>query len=891
MRRGSWGAEPPTGPRARGSPLWPCRLAVLALTVVGGAVVPVGLAAQGPVDSLSARTVTVAPGAHYRAGGLHRTVFGSKYRDLWAMPIEVAVLDLASTAVGLTVLRRGGFGQTRSLHFRGGDGRRYLFRSVDKDPSQGLPADLRGTLVETVVQDMISAQHPYAALVVAPLLEAAGVLHVDPRLAVMPDDPRLGEYREEFAGRLGTFEERPDEGPGGSPGWRGFTRIVSTAGLFERLEEDPDDRVDATSYLAARLMDLYLGDRDRHTDQWRWARVEDRGRRRWLPIPRDRDQAFVALDGLIMTVIRVYRPQFVSYGPSYGNVFGAMYNGYQLDRRILGAVERSVWDSVAAAVAARLTDSVIAAAVRELPPAVYARNGAELERALRRRRGELPAQAARYYAILAQYVDLHGTGRDEVAEVERRDDGSVEVRFAVRRQRGDARPPYLRRRFLSSETREIRLYLQGGDDRVVVQGDVGRSITVRVMGGGGDDELVDSSRVRGNARTHFYDGRGENRFVVGPSTRVARDRLDSLPMEERFAPPPPPNAFARPADNWGSFRLPATWLGFDPDLGLTVGGGVIVYQYGFRREPYVYRLDARLAYATARHRPRARVDLEFPVLAPRVSGALRLRVSGIGLTRFYGFGNAAPADQPDDVFNVRQQVYELRPTLGVRVASGVQATLAVLGTLRHTADDPGTLLGNLGPRGIGTFGYLGVEAGLTLDARDDSVAARRGAVLRAYGRYAPPILSADAAFGSVGGDIAAYVTASGVPARPTLAVRVGAEKALGNFPFFAAAFLGGGATVRGFREYRFAGDAALYGNAELRVFVSPVRWIVNGEFWVFALGDVGRVYVAGESPGEWHGAVGGGLWFAPIHRANTLTLAVARSAERLGVFVRSGFMF
>ena len=62
-----------------------------------------------------------------------------------------------------------------------------------------LPADAP---VDDLVQDGISAAHPFGALVAAPLLDAVGVLHVDPQLRVMPDDPRLGEFRAEFAGML-----------------------------------------------------------------------------------------------------------------------------------------------------------------------------------------------------------------------------------------------------------------------------------------------------------------------------------------------------------------------------------------------------------------------------------------------------------------------------------------------------------------------------------------------------------------------------------------------------------------------------------------------------------------------------------------------------------------
>lgn len=865
---------------------------ICAAVVAVGALAAAPLTAQRPLgDSLAAQRPAVTAGSHYRAGGLHRFVFGSQYRELWATVVAIARLDLDTTAGGLVLLRRGGFGQTRSLHFAGANGRRYVFRSVDKDPSQGLPADLRGTFVESVVRDQVSSLHPYGALVVAPLLDAAGILHVTPRLAVMPDDPRLGEHRSAFAGVLGLFEERPDEGPGGTPGWGGFSRIVSTETLFRRLTEGPEHRLAVPEFLAARLMDLLLGDRDRHTDQWRWARSDAADRTRWRPIPRDRDQAFVALDGLVMKLIRLYRPQFVRFGDGYPNVFGAMYNGYELDRRLLGELERGAWDSVAAAVTARLTDSVIDAAVQQLPRPVYVQRGAALAQVLKRRRDGLPAAAAEYYAILTRYADLHATDRDEFAEVRRDQDGSLEVTLAGLRRNGTAGEPYLRRRFAPTETREVRLYLHGGDDRVVVRGDADQGILVRVVGGRGDDELSDSSQVRAGRATFFYDDRGDNRFVAGPSTRVDRGRPTPSPPQEAFVPPPPPNAFARPADNWGKLWVPAVWLEYTPDLGVTVGGGAIVYKNGFRRHPYLYRMDLRVAVATARSMPRVRLDWEFPAVTGGVDASLRLRATGVGMTRFHGFGNETVEDGPDQRFEVTQQEYFVMPALGVRLAPTLRTSLRLMAKVVHTDDAPGTVLDSLQPPGLGTFGHAGVEVGLTLDTRDRAVAPSHGVLLRARGRLVPPIWSVAETFGRVGGDGAAYVTATGLPGRPTLAVRVGAERVLGDFPFFEAAFLGGATTVRGFREFRFAGDAALYGNVELRLRVASVRWIVPGDFGVFALGDAGRVFLAGEASEQWHKSAGGGIWFAPISRGNTVSLAAAASAERFGLYLQSGFMF
>src|SRR5207247_7090883 len=147
---------------------------------------------------------------------------------------------------------------------------------------------LRETIAQRVVRDQISVLHPGASLVAAPLLEAAGVLHVQPYLVVLPDDPRLGDFRPEFAGMLGILEERPREGPGGASRFAGASDVAGTDRLLDLRRGSSRERVDSRAFLAARLLDLLLGDGDRHADQWRWARFDDTEGHVWRPIPRPR---------------------------------------------------------------------------------------------------------------------------------------------------------------------------------------------------------------------------------------------------------------------------------------------------------------------------------------------------------------------------------------------------------------------------------------------------------------------------------------------------------------------------------------------------------------------------------------------------------------------------
>jgi len=189
----------------------------------------------------STEAVTIDP--RYGRGGLHRALLGSDYRRLWAAPVVVPVLDLAHYAGGLRPVRVGGGNQTTSLHLESASGRKFDFRSVDKDATRILPRKLRKSIVGQVWQDQVSAFDPAGPLVANALLRAAGVRTSDRRLFVMPDDPALGRFRPQFSGMVGVLEEQPSKSDDEPPAFAGVRKIVKTEELYQRLARDPHERV------------------------------------------------------------------------------------------------------------------------------------------------------------------------------------------------------------------------------------------------------------------------------------------------------------------------------------------------------------------------------------------------------------------------------------------------------------------------------------------------------------------------------------------------------------------------------------------------------------------------------------------------------------------------
>ncbi len=684
---------------------------------------------------------------------------------------------------------------------------------------------------------------------------------------------------------LGIIEVHPDESDNAGPSFANAERVVGTDRLLEHLEESPRHRVESREFLRARLMDIFFGDWDRHVDQWRWARYTRGGTYWWLPVPEDRDNAFSSYDGLLVNLAQRAARNLVEFEAEYPDVYGLTENAQTLDRRLLSDLPREAFESMAAELQRRLTDEVISDAVARTPPEYYALRGAELIQKLRVRRDALPAVAQRFYTQLAREVDVRATDAPELAEIYRFPGGSVEVRLHAVQEEVPAREAYFRRRFLPGETREVRLYLHGGNDRAFVRGAARESLIVRIIGGGGDDVLVDSSRVSGRPRTAFYDARGDNQFVTRGGT-VVDTREFTVPeaVESGF------NENRPPFRDWGVetfwFQPHADWRS---NIGPVIGGGPLFRRYGFRRVPYAHQVALRGLFAPAGSR--FGVELEGDVRRTNSRSRLSLlaRASQIELTRFHGFGNETPADGPADRYKVWETEYRLATLYHVGLGEEVEIFLGP--TVQYTRPEleAGGPAEQIRPLGSEAFGQLGGEAGVAVDTRDLPSYPRRGVYTLLRGSAFPATWGVPSGFGSVEAALATFLPLP-LPLETTLALRSGGRVAWGDYPFQEAAFIGGSGSLRGYPTQRFAGDAALFGGVELRSFVTRFNLISRGDLGLIALADAGRVFVDGESSSTWHTAFGGGIWVGILDRTRTLNLLFAHG-ERSILYLGLGMPF
>jgi hypothetical protein len=828
---------------------------------------PLAGAEEAEPSPAAQQTQVVVAGPRYKAGGLQRFFLGSDYRQTWTTPVRVEVLNLATFAGGLTPTKKGGGKQTVSLGFKTSDGREFRFRSVDKDPTATLPEELKDTAADWLVQDQIRASYPVASLVTDGLAEAAGVLYVPHAVYVMPDDERLGEFRKEFKGMLGILEENPEPEAPLPPGFEGATRIIETEDLVKLLDADPRQRVDDRAYLEARLFDILVGDWDRHQGQWEW--VTKPGQHGWLPFATDRDMAFADYDGLVLSFVRAGHPSLVLFEKDYPRIAGLAWNSREVDRRFLSGLSRPAFLEAAAALQRAITDQVIAGAVNRLPAEYLKLDGGYLHETLKARRDRLPEAAAEFYELLAREAEVYLTNAAEVVEVDRSErDDSVEVKVSA-----NGADPLFRRRFFEKETSEVRIYAAAGDDRLASRGTGAGGIQVRFVGGPGDDTVDDSQ----GGRTHFFDHQGQNRLLEGPGTKESNQPYEH-PKDRR----------GYKMLDWGSLTTFMPRLSAGGDIGVLAGAQVQWIDYGFRKHPWASRQTLSAGYAFGVQGFRAEYDGQWQHTNSRKRQGLFARASNVEVVRFYGFGNESTATGSDDFYRSEQRQFLLQPSFRFGIDK-VELWVGARAKHQRTNLDPNTFVGTTQPYGVGDFGQVGANVRFDADARNRPIAATTGVHLGLEGNYYPKAWDVVEQFGEVHGELGAHLY--------VLHLRAGGKKLWGRYPFHEAAFLGGPDTVRGLRRQRYAGDAAAFGNAELRFPLFKFNLLVPGRFGLLGLADVGRVWVEGETSNRWHKAYGGGAWMMFLKPENTLSITAAKDPDATGndagwrVYFHAGFAF
>lgn len=859
-------------------------------------------------DSIAAAVIaegTVEANAsdQYDAGSSHRKWLGENYWKEWAQKINVPVFDINKEKGGLKIIQRGGGHQTISLRLEDSIGRAYSLRSIEKYPESALPEPFRNTFAEDIVQDQISAGHPYGALVVPYLAQGAGIYHTNPKVVFIPDDPRLGVYRKDVANRLMLFEERPDGNGAGMPFFGNAEKMISSTKLLEQLAKDNDNTVDQKFFLRSRLFDLWIGDWDRHDDQWRWAEFDSKKGKTYRPIPRDRDQAFFVSEGRIPKFLghKWLLFQFEGFDKEINWPSGLMFSGRFIDRKFLTTLSREDWIAVADDLTAHLSDSLIDASLKKWPAEIYALHGERIASALKARRKMLRESALEHYKFLAKEVTLTGSDKRERFEVERQNNGNVTVSVYKLNKEGERGKLLYERQFLASETHEVRLFGLGGDDQFVITGDRNKKIDVRIIGGAGKDEV----QSKKDKAVYVYDVTNDIAFSNDSN------------VKERTSTDAAVNEY-----NWKEFKYnrtaPLIYANYNIDDGVFLGGGFITINHGFRKDPFKSKHLFLASYAANTSSANFRYDGRFTGIIGKWNGEIDADIKLPNyVNNFFGWGNESKFNKNIDDepgVNVGRAINYYRVRFQeVRLDLKLARKLGSVGFFKIGPTFQRLEIEN--PEGKDRYiineytpthpliendrNYLGLLTSWGIDKRNHPLLTTRGVYLQQNSRYMKGFNTDN--FTSHNASIAVY-QAFKIPAIVTFAFRAGAGINTGKYEFYQAQILDGKTELRGFRKTRFYGDRKLFFNNEVRIKLTSFQsYLFPAHLGILGFYDVGRVWYKDPSSNNdptasdgksnvWHHGFGGGIWLTPFN-LTVLSTEVGHSNEGTLFYVRLGFLF
>ena len=818
------------------------------------------LSGKAQTDSASAPASTT-----FKTNSSRKFWRGANYREEWLTPVKAPIINLSTEKGGLKPLRLGGGKQSKSLRVEDPGGRQYVLRLIEKFiTSKTLPPELQSEAAEDLVADGVSASYPYAALSIPVLSEAAGVPYNKVKLVYIPDDPLLGEFRDEFKNRLAYFEERLPES---------VKKAEDSYDVAVKLKEDNDDNIDQRAVLRARILDLFIMDFDRHEDQWQWGAIDKDKGKTYFPIPRDRDQAFFVNQGVVPGMAKWpwVVPQLEGFKSKAKNINRFNFAARNFDRFFLTELNEQDWKKEVDEFIPKMTDEVIEKAINEQPKEIRSMSGDKIISILKERRKHLAAEVMQYYRFLSEAVSVSGSDKKELFEITRNEDGSVLLQVYKITKEGEQSTKMYDRTFDPDITEEIRLYSFDGEDKFLIKGNNDK-IKIRMIGGDGNDIFENTGSGGGNI---VYDMKsGDNKLTGDLKNKTANDTIV--------------NSYNR-LDYKYNQTIPSLLANYNSDDGVILGFSVKFINQGFRKTPYKNMHDIGFAHAIATKAFEFRYAAEyFSVFGRKTDLITYLDIKAPNITNFFGYGDETIYDKtkPGEFryYRARYNTGDVAVLLRKRFSDKVMFTFGPAYQY-YSMDSTDNLDRNIVTTipGIDKTtlyakqSYLGGRYSFIVDTRNNKVLPMKGVFMRLTGRHLEGLNDNSYNFTQFNGDFTFHLSI--VPRKLILVNRTGGGHNFGDFEFYQAQYLGGEDNIRGYRKYRFAGRSKFFNNTELRWRLATFRtYLFPAYFGMFAFYDAGKLWVDGsDSSTGWLNGYGGGVWIAPLSR---IVLSVSYTASK-----------
>lgn len=802
----------------------------------------------------------------YHPTGWKNFWMGSGYRDAWSEPVKAPLLNISEYDGGMKPYAIGGGLQTMSVKLKSNNGKKYAFRVLDKQPEKSLNEVLQNSIYKNITQELITTMHPYAPLVANALFDATDIIHIKPELYILDKNHNLGSQYNPYIGKIGTLEEKPKGKGKNREGFYGADKVVTSWEMLLDMRKSPDAKMDKMAYAKARLMDMFIGDWDRHEDNWKWAMYKEDGKHIYKPIPKDRDHTFSHWTGLIPNIADIIIMNAEDFNYKFGNLRQLNFKARYLDRQLATEIDEATWLEAVAYIQSKMTDEVIDNAVLQFPPEVRYMHAATIAAKLKSRREDLPRAMKEYYAELSSEVQVAASNKKDLVKIDRHQDGNVQVRMYHMKDGKAKSEAYYDRTFEHGIVKKIYLFGLDGKDQFEVNGSTDQSIKVEIIGGNGEDKIIDNSEVRkGGKALAVFDTKREDNISSSNKIEVKHPSRDAHydPYTFDFNWLIPRGTIRRSSGNGWGFGAGFSYLtrGFNKSN--------FVDRYDFLGVYYpelgAYRLDAGYTRRDAIGRNDLFVKSRFTTLYDQ-------------FPFFYGIGNETEVIRLErrernridyDYFDIETGLKRQFYTKSLWENSLVFERHKVL-----NYNDLNVISQDL--PGYGTESFVGARSKLTLDFTDSSLYPKDGSQfdIRLDARS-----SFDGDFsGNVSTRFAHYKTVN-LGIQTTFAGAVHYKQAFGDSNFYHFSRLGSQSHFRGYTRNRFIDRYAFLYNSEIRFNLGAIQTpLIRFFVGVFAFYDGGQVWSDDSEflQKDWNNSYGGGIFLSPGWEQFAITFTVGR---------------
>ncbi|MCF1422938.1 metallophosphatase [Mangrovimonas futianensis] len=789
---------------------------------------------------------------------LYNFFWGTHYREVYSKEVEVPVLDLSKLPGNPVAISEGGGNQSRSVRIKDEEDHEYTLRELRKSAVrfiQSVVTDhyvedyMDNTVAERLVQDFYTTAHPYAPFALNPMLDTLNIYNAEPEIYYLPKQKNLNIFNEDYGDKLYMMETHAGDENKDNPKFGAPDDIVSTSDLLKDMSESKEYQIMESEWIKARLVDMLIGDWDRHSDQWRFSEFEQENDiKLYRPIRRDRDQAFPRYDGLLLKLLKLVIVDFrkmQDFEKGYKNIKWLNFDGYSLDQAFIKNLSWEDWNKQVELIQNRLSDQVIEDSFKVLPNAVQDQYTEDIKIALKKRRDELAEPARAYYEYLNRVQIITGTEDDDMFLITRLPEGKTKVSIE-----SDDKLVF-EHTYDKGLTKEIWLYGLDGKDEFQIVGEGDHLIKLKLMGG----ENNDTYNFENNRKAKLYDYKSKKNTIIGHSKKWLVDDYD--------------------INNYNSEKKKYTTntvfpaIGWDPDAGFKVGFSDTFTTYGLANNPFKSQHTFGAAYFSATSGYEFTYSGEFAHVFHNWNFGIEAGFTSPNYAmNFFGYGNESAYDDNavDKQYNrIGIAQWYVAPSLIYRNEHGMKFTIKPIVESHKVDYNAQEATGEFFNPENDVFEsqmYAGGEISFQYKNKGNQLAfVRRGFQFDLATGYKTNIDEFNNEFLYLKPSLSIDypIHESGIA---VLATKIGSQMVFGdNYEFYHGATLGGNFSLRGYRNERFNGKTAFYQSTDLRVGIAkfrtnfiPIRMGVTAGF------DYGRIWVEDDQSQVWHNNYGGSIF-------------------------------